>query len=121
MEDAWESLCEKHLLLIRTPFSVVRRNRRHLCTVTSPGRFEMPDEQDLDLEPESQAEGSGSESPYAKLEEPPQIVKPCKVTPTVHSSPNTQSSSPQPEVRTSSGRVVRKPARFREFVSFMLL
>ena len=112
MEDACESHCEKHLLLIRTPFSVVLRNRRHLCTVTSPGRCERPDEQDLDLEPESQA-GSGSGSPHAAPEEPPQTVKPCRVTPAVPFSANTQSSSPQPDVRTSSGRVVRKPARFK--------
>jgi len=31
--------------IIQTPFSVVHRNRRDLHTVTSPGRFEMPDEQ----------------------------------------------------------------------------
>ena len=102
--------------IIQTPLSVARRNCRYLRTVTSPGRFEKPDEQDLDLEPESQAEGSGLGSPHAEPEEPPQTVKPCKVMPTVPSSANTQFSSPQPEVRTSSGCVVRKPAQFRDFV-----
>jgi len=31
--------------VIQTPFGVVHRNRRHLHTMTSPGRFKMPDEQ----------------------------------------------------------------------------
>ena len=79
--------------IIQTPFSMVRRNHRHLRTVTSPGRFEMPDEQDLDLEPESQAEGSGSGSPHAKPEELPQTMKPCRVTPAV---PSLQTHSPVP-------------------------
>ena len=48
--------------------------------------------------------------------EPQQIVMPC-----VQSSSNTQPSSSQPEVRTASGRLVRKPARFRDFVFFMPL
>ena len=70
---------------------------------------------DLDLEPESQAEGPGLGSPHAEPEEPLQILKPCKVMPAVLSSANTQSRSPQPKARTSSRRVVRKPAQFRDF------
>ena len=81
--------------------------------MTSPGRCERPDEQDLDLEPESQAESSGSGSPHVAPEEPPQTVKPCRVTPVVPFSGNKQSSSPHPDVRTSSGRVARKPTRFK--------
>jgi len=71
----------------------------------------MPDEQDLDLEPESHAEPEGLL----------QIVKLCTVMLAVPSSANTQSSLPQSEVRTSSGHVVRKPARLRDFVLFVLL
>ena len=40
--------------------------------------------------------------------------------PCVQPSANTQPSSSQPEVRTASGRLVRKPARFRDFFRFML-
>ena len=102
--------------VIQTPFRVVHRNRRHLRTVISPGKSEMPDEQDLDLEPVSQAKDPSLGPSRTESGEPPQIVKPCGVTSTLPSSVNTQPSSPQPEVRTSSGRVVRKPARFRDFV-----
>ena len=41
--------------VIQTPFRVVCRNRRHLCTASSPNGLEMSDEHDLDLEPTSQA------------------------------------------------------------------
>ena len=41
--------------VIQTPFRVVRRNRRHLRTVSSPDGLEMSDEHDVDLEPTSQA------------------------------------------------------------------
>ena len=37
--------------VIQTPFRKVRRNCRHLRTAISADRVEMPDEQDLDLEP----------------------------------------------------------------------
>lgn len=43
--------------VVQTPFTVVHGNRRHLGTATSPGGFVLPDEQDLDVEPETQAEG----------------------------------------------------------------
>ena len=39
--------------VVQTPFSVVRRNRRHLRPATSPRRLEIPDEQDLDQDPET--------------------------------------------------------------------
>ena len=41
--------------VIQTPFRVVRRNRRHLRTVSSSNGLEMSDEHDVDLEPTSQA------------------------------------------------------------------
>ena len=41
--------------------------------------------------------------------------------PCVQPSANIQPSSSQPEVRTASGHLVRKPARFRDVVGFMLL
>ena len=37
--------------VVQTPFSVVRRNRRHLRPATTPDRLEIPDEQDLDQDP----------------------------------------------------------------------
>ena len=86
--------------VIQTPFSVVRRNRRHLPTVNSPGRVEVPDEQQMDLETESQAEDPGSESSHFEPEQPLQIAQPCRVTSAVPFSASEQSSLPQPEVRT---------------------
>ena len=90
----------------------MRRNRRHLRRVTSPNRVEIPDEPELDLEPELQAEDPSAGSLDAEPEEPQQIVKPCETAGA--SSAGVQPSLP--EVRTSSGRVVRKPARFRDYV-----
>ena len=119
-QKGWnESHCEKpypQVIVVQTPFSVVRINRRHLRPATSPGRCEMPDEQDLDLEPETQAGDPGSESSHTEPDQLLQIVKPCRVVPAVPSSAKTQSSLPQRDVRTSSGRVARKPVRFRDFV-----
>ena len=101
--------------VIQTPSSMVRRNRRHLRRMTSPNRVEIPDEPELDLELELQAEDPSAGSPDAEPEEPPQIAKPCRVMMAGASSASVQPSLP--EVRTSTGRVVRKPARFRDFVS----
>ena len=95
--------------VIQTPSSVMRRNRRHLRRVTSPNRVEIPDEPELDLEPDLQAEDPSAGSPHA---EPQQIVKPCELAGA--SSADVQPSFP--EVRTSSGRVVRKPGRLRDYV-----
>ena len=93
----------------------MRRNRRHLRRVTSPNRIELPDEPELDLELESKAKGPSAGSPDAEPGKPQQIVKPCRVMTEAASSAGVQPSLP--EVRTSSGRVVRKPARLRDFVS----
>ena len=76
---------------------MVRRNRRHLRPVTCPSGFEMPDEQDLGLEPETQVGGTGLEPSHAEPDQVTQIVKPCGVIPTVPSSAETQSSLAQPE------------------------
>ena len=93
----------------------MRRNRRHLHRVTSPNRVEIPDEPELDLELESQADDPNAESPDAEPHTPQQIAKPSRAMMERASSASVQPSLP--EVRTSSGRVVRKPARFRDFVS----
>lgn len=105
--------------VIQTPSSVMRRNRRHLRRVTSPNRVEIPDEPELDLELESQAEDPTAGSPDAEPGEPQQIVKPCRAMTEAAPSAGVQPSLP--EVRTSSGRVVRKPARLRDFVLIVLL
>ena len=101
--------------VIQTPSSVMRRNRRHLRRVTSPNRVEIPDEPELDLELESQAEDLNAESPDAEPDTPQQIAKPSRAMMEGASSASVQPILP--EVRTSSGRVVRKPARLRDFVS----
>jgi len=48
----------------------------------------MPDKQDWDREPESQAEVPGLGSSHAEPEEQLQIMKPCRVMPAVPSSAN---------------------------------
>ena len=101
--------------VIQTPSSVIRRNCRHLRRVTSPNRVEIPDEPELDLELESQAEDLSAESPDAEPNTPEQIAKPSRAMMEGASLASGQPSPP--EVRTSSGRVVRRPARFRDFVS----
>jgi len=97
--------------VIQTPSGVMRRNRRHLRRVTSPNKVEIPDEPEL--EPELQAEDPSAGSPDAEPEEPQQIVKPYETA--VASSAGVQPSVP--EVRTSSGRVMRKPARLRDYAT----
>ena len=101
--------------VIQTPSSVMRRNRRNLRRVTSLNSVEIPDEPELDLELESQAEDLNAESPDAEPDTPLPIVKPSRTMMEGASSASVRPSLP--EVRTSSGRVVRKPARFRDFVS----
>ena len=54
------------------------RKRRHLRRVTSPNRVEMPDEPELDLELESQAEDLSAGSPDAEPDKPQQIAKPSR-------------------------------------------
>ena len=101
--------------VIQTPSSVMRRNRSHLRRVTSPNSVEIPDEPELDLELESQAEDLHAESSDAEPDTPLKIVKPSRAIMEGASSASVRPSLP--EVRTSSGRVVRKSARFRDFVS----
>ena len=93
--------------------SVMRRNRRHLRIVTSLNRVEIPDEPELDLELESQTEDLNAESPDAEPDTSQQIAKPSTAMMEGASSASVQPCLP--EVRTFSGRVVRKPARFRDF------
>ena len=97
---------------IPTPKGVVRRNRRHLGTVNSPRR--VHDEQEVDVDMEPRAEGPVAGSPHPESEEPPQIETPGSVTSAVPTCASEQPSLT--EVRTSSGRIVRKPSRFKNFV-----
>ena len=86
----------------------MRRNRRHLRTVNSP-RI-LHDEQELDVDMEPRAEGPVAGSPHPASEEPPQIETIGSVTSAVPTC-----ASEQPSL-TSSGRIVRKPSRFKDFV-----
>ena len=92
--------------VIQKPFRVVRKNRRHLRLAISLDRVEMPDEQDLNLEPISQTKDPSSVT-NTNSGKPLQIMEPCEVTSTVPFSTNTQPSFPQLRVRTSSDRVAR--------------
>ena len=83
-----EALLPGHMSSRHLNFGVVLKNVQRSVQVA---RAEMTDEQ---------------------CGQPSQIVDPCRVTSAVSSSANTQPGAPQPEVRTSSGRVVRKPSRF---------
>lgn len=73
----WESNCENPYSG-RGPLRVVRRNYRHLRAMISSDRVEMPDEQDLDLEPVSQANDPSSGS--SRIRWLLLIVEPCSVT-----------------------------------------
>ena len=94
--------------VIETPQSIVRRNRRHLRPTTNPIEIEKFAE----LEPDISA--------TADVQELPPTVTQCKVPlvtqphPDLKSSHGTLTKSSGAEVKTSSGRVVRKPIRFRE-------
>ena len=92
--------------VIQKPSRVVRKNRRHLRLAISLNRVEMPDEQDLNLEPISQTKDPSSVT-NTNSGKPLQIMEPCEVTSTVLFSKNTQPSFPQLRVRTSSDRVAR--------------
>ena len=81
--------------------------------MTSLNRVEIPDEPELDLELESQTEDLNAESPDAEPDTSQQIAKPSTAMMEGASSASVQPCLP--EVRTFSGRVVRKPARFRDF------
>ena len=100
--------------IIQTPNSVVRRNRKHLRTVNSPGR--VHDGQELDVNMEPRAEGPVAGSDHPEPEELPQIETPGGVTSALPTCASEKPSLLQTEVRTSSGRIVRKPSRFKDFV-----
>ena len=72
------------------------------------------DEQEFDAGMEPRAEGPVAGSPHTESEEPPQIETPGSVTSTVPTCASEQPSLI--EVRNSSGRIVRKPSRFKDFV-----
>ena len=97
---------------IQTPKGVVRRNCRHLLTVNSPRR--VLDEQELDVDMEPRAEGPIAASPHPESDEPPQIETPGSMTSAVPTCASEQPSLT--EVTTSSGCIVRKPSRFKDFV-----
>ena len=65
---------------------------------------------------EPQAEGPVVGSPHSESEEPPQIETPGSVTSALPTCVSEQPSLPQTEVRTSSGRIVRKPSRLKDFI-----
>ena len=71
---------------IQTPFTVVRRNCRHLRTAGSPNGLEMSDEHDLDSELTSLAKKVSSGSSHTESGKPQQIVEPCRVMPCVQPS-----------------------------------
>ena len=100
--------------IIQTPNRVVRRNRRHLRTVNSPRRVHDAQELDINKEPRTEGPVTGSQNP--ELEELPQIETPGNVTSAVPTCASEKPSLLQTEVRTSSGRIVRKPSRFKDFV-----
>ena len=79
--------------------------------MNSPRR--VHDEQELDVDMEPRAEGPAGGSPHPESEEPPQIETPGSVTSDVPTCASEQPSLTQ--VRTSSGRIVRKPSGFQDF------
>ena len=99
--------------IIQTPNRVVRRNRRHLRTVNSPRRVHDGQELNVNIEPRAKRPVTGSQNPEPA--ELPQIETPGKVTSAVPTCASEKPSLLQTEVRTSSGRIVRKPSRFKDF------
>ena len=103
--------------VVKTPQSVVRRNRRHLRPVTGPLDVEKLAELEPDIEP---VQDLSPKSSTADVQESSPTMTHCKVPlvtqphPDLMSSHQTLTDPSGTEVRTSSGRVVRKPIRFRE-------
>ena len=100
--------------IIQTPNRVVHRNRRHLRTVNSPRRVHDGQELDVNIEPRAEGPVTGYQNP--EPEELPQIETPGNVTSAVPTCASEKPSLLQTEVRTSKGRIVRKPSRFKDFV-----
>ena len=100
--------------MIQTPNSVVRRNRRHLRTVNSPRSVHDGRELDVNMEPRVEGPVAGSQHP--EPEELTHIETQGSVTSAVPTCASEKPSLLQTEVRTSSGRIVRKPSRFKDFV-----
>ena len=102
--------------VVKTPQSIVRRNRRHLRPVTGPIEVEKFAELEPDVEPERDL--SPKSSPTDVQETSPTVTH-CKVPlvtqphPDLTSSRQALTKPPGAEVRALSGRVVRKPFRFR--------
>ena len=71
---------------------------------------------ELDVNMEPRAEGPVAGSQHPKPEEPTHIETPGSVTSAVPTCASEKPSLLQTEVRTSSGRIVRKPSRFKDFV-----
>ena len=97
----------------KTPGKVIARSPvpRSYNIQTPKG---VHDEQEFDAGMEPRAEGPVGGSPHTESEETPQIETPGSVTSTVPTCASEQPSSI--EVRNSSGRIVRKPSRFKDFV-----
>ena len=95
----------------------MRRNRRHLRPTTSPIEIEKFAELEPDIEPE---QDPSPKSATADVQELPPTVTQCKAPlvtqphPDLKSSHGTLTKWSGAKVKTSSGRVVRKPIRFRE-------
>ena len=103
--------------VIETPQSIVRRNRRHLRPATSPIEVEKFAKLEPDLDPEQELSLKFSTADVSELHPTVTQYKVPLVTQAHHdvmSSHQTFVKSSGAESRTSSGRVVRKPIRFRE-------
>ena len=90
----------------------MRRNRRRLRLVPDTDRLAKPVEQELDLEPELQTACTDLKSSRAQTESLPQaeFEESWRVTSSIQSSTISPSSLTPPAGRSSSGRVIRKPA-----------
>ena len=85
------------------------RSRRHLRKVSSDG-------QELDVNMEPRAEGPVAGSQHSEPDEIPHIEISGSVPSAVPTCASEKPSILQTEVRTSNGRIVRKPYRFKDFV-----
>ena len=95
--------------------SIVCRNSRHLRPATSPIEVEKFAELEPDLNPEQELSLKFRTTDVSEL--PPTVTLVPLATQAhrdLMSSHQTLSKSSGAESRTSSGRVVRKPIRFRE-------
>ena len=82
--------------------------------MNSPRRVHDGQELDVNIEPRAKRPVTGSQNPDP--EELPQIETPGNVASAVPTCAREKPCLLQTEVRTSSGRIVRKPSRFKDFV-----